>query len=102
MRFQMRRRGIVPLAFATLLTVAAGLSLAEEHAWMPITTPVGAAVSARLSSGREAPNEGTSAAKPETAGMHSQMQAGNKRSVGSRALTGHDVRESAADTRGPN
>jgi hypothetical protein len=102
MRFQMRRRGIVPLAFAVLLTVAAGLSLAEEHALVPTTTPKGAAMSSDLPNGCAAPDRAAAASKSETGGIHSHQQCRHKPGVGSRALTGHDMQEPAADGRGPN
>jgi len=42
MRLQ-TRRGIAPVAFAVVLTVAAGLALAEEHARVSTTGPERAA-----------------------------------------------------------
>jgi hypothetical protein len=95
----MRRRGGVSLAFAVLLTVAAGLSLAEEHAWVPATP--GTAMSPDVSR-RSAPGEATAIPRLETGGVHGRRQAGHNPGVGSRALTGHEAQEPAAAGGGPN
>jgi len=105
MRYRLRRRGIMPLAFAVLLTVAAGLALAEEHAWehawAPAAAPDGAVPSAELS-GRAAHPDGRETDRtPGSVGRHDRKQAESKPGVGSRALTGHDGAEPAADER-PN
>jgi len=81
---RLRRRGIVPLAFAVLLTVAAGLALAEEHAWEDASAPV--AEPAGVIPSSSASSKGVHPAKSQPG-------------VGSRALMGHDGAEPAADER---
>jgi hypothetical protein len=102
MRLQMRRRGIVPLAFAVLLTVAAGLSLAEEHAWVP-AAPEGAATPSDLSKGAGPATGIRNHARAHShATAHGHAGVPPKPGVGSRALTGHQVQEPAADARTRN
>lgn len=90
----------MPFTFAVLLTVAAGLSLAEEHAWAPAAVPEGSAASSDLS-GRSAkgamPDEAVSDRHPGSTGGHTHKAATSKPGVGSRALTGHDDQEPATD-----
>jgi hypothetical protein len=95
-----RRQGIMPLVFAVLLTVAAGLSLAEEHVWVP-ATPDGAVTSSDSSSSRADPDGRETGRDPGSTGVHGQRHAGPNPGVGSRALTGHDAEEPAADVQ-PN
>jgi hypothetical protein len=83
------RRGIVPLAFAVVLTIAAGLSLAEEHAREPAA-----------GSGRAADRNPSAMTGPGQNGQrneHSRAEPGI--GVGSRALTGHDDWEPSGDER---
>ena len=105
MRCRMRWRGVVPFAFAVLLTVAAGLSLAEEHAWVPAVVPEGSVTSPDLS-GKSAkgaiPDEAVSDRHPGSTGGHTDKAATSKPGVGSRALTGHDEEEEPATDERPN
>jgi len=86
------RRGIVPFAFATVLTVAAGLSLAEEHAWRPATARQGAVTSSDLSAKGARPTAGGADLNPAAMSgpEHNGPRPAERRiGVGSRALTGH-------------
>ena len=100
----MRRRAAVPFTFAVLLTVAAGLSLAEEHAWAPAAVPEGSATSSDLS-GKSAkdgmPDKAVSDRHPGSRDGHTRKAEAPKLGVGSRALTGHDEQEPATHER-PN
>jgi hypothetical protein len=79
------RRGIVPVAFAVVLTVAAGLALAEEHARVPAAGP-----------GRAADrNPSTTGGPEQNEQLFERRQAEPRIGVGSRALTGHDAEPSA-------
>jgi hypothetical protein len=89
----------VPLAFAVLLTVAAGLSLVEEHAWTPATAP-DSVMSSDLTSKGAPPHQGISDRDPGSADTYGHLQAVRQPGVGSRALTGHDGAEPGTD-RGP-
>jgi hypothetical protein len=92
MRYRLRRRGIVPFAFAVLLTVAAGLSLAEEHGWEQAEAP---AAGAEGAVGSDMP--GTAAHPAGSMSGRERKQVEGRPGVGSRALTGHDDVEPAAD-----
>jgi hypothetical protein len=102
----MRRRGLLPFTFAALLTVAAGLSLAEEHAWVPTVVPEGSVTSSDLS-GKGAngampeamPHKAVSDRHPGSTDGHTHKAAARKPGVGSRALTGHDEQEPATHER---
>jgi hypothetical protein len=84
MRYRRRRRGIVPFAFAVLLSVAAGLSLADERGWEQAEAPAAGpdgVVRSDLS--------GTTAHRPGPVGGHDGNH-DSKPAVGSRALLGHE------------
>ena len=72
----MRPQAIIPCGVAVALTVAAGFSLAEEHAWAPAAT-------------LQRPMAGPTG--------DSHAQATSRHGVGSRALTGGKAEETAAD-----
>ena len=91
------RRSIVPFTFAVVLTVAAGLGLAEEHVWTPAEGPKGAVRSSDLSrhvakpdgrgSDRKASASPSATGGPEQDGhRHAEHNIG----AGSRALSEHD------------
>lgn len=99
------RRGSVPLAFAVVLTIAAGLSLAEEHAREPAAGP-GRAVTSDLSHKGANPDGRAADRNPSTMGgpeqndqqneqLYEHRQAEPRIGVGSRALTGDDGEPSA-------
>ena len=98
MRRYMRTGGMLPLAFAVLLTLAAGLSLAEEHPWhhaeVTGATPWPAAAS--HSSGAQRHREGISVRHPVSAVGHSVAPATG---VGSRALTGNELQDGLLEER---
>jgi hypothetical protein len=87
MRLQ-TRRGIAPVAFAVVLTVAAGLALAEEHARVSTTGPERAADR----------NPSTMGGPEQNEQLYERRQVEPRIGVGSRALTGHDA-EPFADER---
>jgi hypothetical protein len=92
----------VPFAFAALLTVAAGLSLAEEHAWAPSAVRQGSVTSSDLSSknGESAmPDKAISYRHPGFTGGPVHKAATSKPRVGSRALMSHDTQEPGTDER---
>ena len=74
------RRRIVPLAFAVVLTIAAGLSLAEEHA------RESAAGSERAVTTTGGPEQNDQ----QNEQLYERRQAEPRIGVGSRALTGDD------------
>ena len=93
MRHRMRRRGVVPFTFAALLTVAAGLSLAAEHAWAPSAAAGRSVTASDLSSksGESAmPDKALSGREPGSTGGRVHKAATSKSHVGSRALMSHD------------
>jgi hypothetical protein len=105
---------VLPFTFAALLTVAAGFSLAEEHAWGPAAGPAVAPASVTSSdqSGQRAkgamPVLDRSALDRAVSGFHADPAESDNRKastrqpgVGSRALTGHDEATPAASRR-PN
>jgi hypothetical protein len=112
MKRPMRRRGVLPFTFAALLTVAAGLSLAEEHALVPAVVPAvvpeGSVTSSDLS-GKGAkgampdarPHKAVSDRHPGARDGHAHKAAARKPGAGSRALAGHDEQEPATPER-PN
>ena len=103
MRRRMRHRGVVvPFIFAVLLTVAAGLSLAEEHSWAPSAAARGAVTSSDLSgkSGESpVPDKAMSDRNPGSGGRVHKT-ATSKSHVGSRALMSHDPQQPGGATAG--
>jgi hypothetical protein len=92
----------VPFIFAVLLTVAAGLSLAEEHSWAPSAAARGS-VTSDLSgkSGESAvPDKAMSDRKPGSTGGRVHRAATSKSHVGSRALMSHDPQQPGGATAG--
>jgi hypothetical protein len=93
---------MVPSAFAVLLTVAAGLSLAEEHGWAPSVVPEGSVTSSD-SSGKSTkgamPDKGALDLRPGSTGGQIHDAATPKPGVGSRALAGHDEEKPATHER---
>jgi hypothetical protein len=90
---------VVPFIFAVFLTVAAGLSLAEEHAWAPSAVARGSGTSSDLSgrSGESAvPDKAMADRDPGSTGGRFYKAATSKSHVGSRALMSHDSREPGA------
>ncbi len=93
----------MPFIFAVLLTVAAGLSLAEEHAWAPSAVARGSVTSSDLSgkSGESAvPDKAMSDRGPGSTGGRLHKAATSKSHVGSRALVGHDPQQPGGATAG--
>jgi hypothetical protein len=100
---------MMPMACAVALSVAAGLALAEEHAWEPGAPPQRAVVPADLSDKAAPGTKGVATrmtAQPKEWGADGvstsdggQVKDGRrKQGVGSRALTGNRARdERAAD-----
>lgn len=108
MKRQARRKDMMPMACAVALSLAAGLALAEEHAWEPGALPQRAIASADLSNKAAPGTKGTAnkkTAQPKETGADGvatgdggQVKGGRgKQGVGSRALTGNDARDRAAD-----
>lgn len=86
---------MVPLAFAVLLTLAAGLSLAGEHTWSPADTGVAGKGDLDGTPGSMGPHNQTEIWKTHiTPARDGPTQAGpgpgTNQGVGSRALMGHD------------
>src|SRR5262245_7864609 len=105
-----RRQGVMPLAFAVLLTRAAGLSLAEEHTSPASPRPPITNANALNGQGKEqdsigAKPQGGSKATPLKAGPLAKARAtdeagtGDGRAkptgVGSRALMGNEAADAA-------
>ena len=108
MRRYARRKDMMPIACAVALSVAAGLALAEEHAWEPGAPSERAVAPADLSNKAAPGTKGTAGnetARPNERGVDGvatgdgdQPKGGRgKQGVGSRALTGNAARERAAD-----
>jgi hypothetical protein len=91
MRLQTRRR-IVPVAFAVVLTVAAGLALAEEHARASATGPD--ATGPERAADR---NPSTMGGPEQNQQLYERRQAEPRIGVGSRALMGDDGEPFADD-----
>ena len=96
----MRHPGILPFCFAVALSVAAGLSLAEEHRGAqtgpPAAAPEPPSASAEPLGKGMSRNKGASPGEPEANGSN-QAETKPKQGVGSRALTGREAAERAAD-----
>jgi hypothetical protein len=98
-RMRLRRRGGAPFTFAVVLTVAAGLSLAEEHAWVTAGLPEGFSSHLPGERARDAtpqikpatPQYGPFGAAPDrrvgASGDNAPKAAPDSPGVGSRALT---------------
>jgi hypothetical protein len=87
----MRRPGLMPIASAVMLTVAAGLSIAAEHAYSSHPVAHGVPLALPAPQGTGDTDIGSNAADVSAA---SQAKAGATAAklpaVGSRALTGND------------
>ena len=109
MRRQVRRQGLLPPAFATLLSVAAGLSLAEEHIG-PMGAPAPATHANNLPGmdtsrikpkpqrdGKRAPTEKLPLATERGTDEAGTGDGGQTKStgVGSRALMGNEAPDAA-------
>jgi hypothetical protein len=99
---------MMPMACAAALSVAAGLALAEEHAWEPGALAQRASASADLSNKPAPGTKGTAGKKTAQTrergvdgvgtGDGGQSEGGRVRQgIGSRALTGDAARDRAAD-----
>jgi hypothetical protein len=112
MRPKVTRQGMMPLAFAMLLSVAAGLSLAAEHTRAATASPQGPMATANALNGQgqgsnsiKARPEGSSRPTPQKGGALAKQRStdeagtgdGQTKSggVGSRALIGNDAPDAA-------
>jgi hypothetical protein len=93
-----RRYRTIPIAAAMVLTVAAGLSIAEEHArrhatdaTAPAAPSAGHLRAVHLENARSGAPDAASRPPITNAGAHPSI------GVGSRALTGDDAAERGAD-----
>ena len=95
----------MPFIFAVLLTVAAGLSLAEEYSWAPSAAARGSVTSDLCGksgkSGESAvPDKAMSDQDPGSTGGRVHKAATSKSHVGSRALMSHDPQQPGGATAG--